>query len=107
MVRPRHKPGETATKWLGDLDSRVRATSPSLCTAAHNHRPQIPPNTAAFLKNGATTPRTRGDRDKVAVHAVSCEPVSRFPVYQANIREFIANLVLVWHRIPLQKGCFS
>ena len=35
-------------------------------------------NTALFLPNGATTPRTRGDRDKVAVRAVSCEPVS-FP----------------------------
>jgi hypothetical protein len=27
---------------------------------------QIPPNTAEFLTNGATTPRTQGDTDKVA-----------------------------------------
>ena len=45
---------------------RVRATSPSLCTAANNHRPKIPPNTAAFLTNGTTTPKTQGDGDRVA-----------------------------------------
>ena len=82
-------------------------TSPSLCTKAKSHRPQIPRNTALFLPNGATTPRTRGDRDKVAVHAVSCEPVSRFPVYQANIREFIANLVLVWQNPAAKRLLFK
>ena len=42
------------------------STSPSLRVTANNHRPQIPRNTAEFLTNGATSPRTRGDRDKVA-----------------------------------------
>jgi hypothetical protein len=55
---------------------RVRATSPSLCTAANNYRPKIPPNTAAFLTNGTTAPKTQGDGDRVAVQAVSSEPVS-------------------------------
>jgi hypothetical protein len=62
---------------------------------------------ALFLPNGATTPRTRGDRDKVAVHAVSCETRLRFPVYQANIREFIANLVLVWQNPAANRLLFK
>jgi hypothetical protein len=51
-------------------------TSPSLCTTADSHRPQIPPNTPAFSTNGTTTPKTQGDGDRVAVHAVYCELVS-------------------------------
>jgi len=31
-----------------------------------SHRSQIPPNTAAFLTNGTTTPKTQGDGDRVA-----------------------------------------
>ena len=56
----------------------MRATSPSLRITAKGHRPQIPPNTAEFLTNGATTPKTQGDCDRVAVDAVYCELVSCF-----------------------------
>ena len=38
---------------------------------------------------------------------VSCEPVSRFPVYQANSREFIANLVLVWQNPAAKRLLFK
>jgi hypothetical protein len=61
---------------------------------------------ALFLPNGATTPRTRGDRDKVAVHAVSCEPVS----VSLFIRQISGNSSQISSssgRIPLQTGCFS
>jgi hypothetical protein len=51
--------------------------------------------------------KIQGDGDRVAVHAVSCEPVSRFPVYQANIREFIANLVLVWQNPAAKRLLFN
>ena len=54
----------------------MRATSPSLRITAKGHRPQIPPNTAEFLTNGATTPKTQGDCDRVAVH----DPLQTFPV---------------------------
>src|ERR1044071_4239467 len=60
-----------AFPWWSETASQLEnatavSTSPSLCTAANNHRPQIPPNTAAFLTNGATTPKTQGDGDRVA-----------------------------------------
>ena len=40
----------------------------------------------------------------VAEDAVSCEPVSLFPVYQANIREFVR--IVLSGRISLQRGRF-